>query len=137
MMTCPMGQFCMGGTCQDACTGVVCPTNQVCSAGACVDDVDHVTDAGSTPLSDSGLNGGNDSGVTSGDGGLGDGASRSDATIDGAVGDGGSTGSGRGCGCHVTPARMPSRIGLTALVAMGLFAAGQRRRRKNGASRVA
>ena len=37
MVTCPVGQVCVGGTCQGPCDGVVCPHGQVCRAGACVD----------------------------------------------------------------------------------------------------
>ena len=41
--TCESGQRCVGGTCVDACEGIVCPHGDVCISGACVDPCAAIT----------------------------------------------------------------------------------------------
>jgi MYXO-CTERM domain-containing protein len=36
-VTCPSGEYCVHGSCVDACSGVTCPVGQVCRVGSCVD----------------------------------------------------------------------------------------------------
>jgi MYXO-CTERM domain-containing protein len=40
---CESGQRCVGGTCVDACDGIVCPHGDVCISGACVDPCAAIT----------------------------------------------------------------------------------------------
>ncbi len=50
-VTCPAGQYCMGGRCLDACQGAVCPRGGRCVAGECVEPL---------PNADAGMDAGND-----------------------------------------------------------------------------
>lgn len=42
-VSCPKGEVCVGGTCQEPCAGIVCPYAQVCREGVCVDPCETLT----------------------------------------------------------------------------------------------
>lgn len=122
-MTCPLGEFCQGGSCVDACTGAICPEGELCQGGACVRGMSTQPDAGFTDFGDAG---GNPTGLVDAATG---GPDEEDAGEDFEDVDGGPRRrSESGCGC-----RVGQRDGSSALAGLGLALVGllARRRRRS------
>jgi len=122
-ITCPAGESCVGGACQDACIGAVCPPSQECTDGACQPILRMMPDAGT-----------GDGGTS--DAGTGDGGGE-DAAIPCPIGfDCSEPPAGRdeGCGCETPGAPLPgsSPWSVPALAALVAFMAIRRRRSARG-----
>jgi uncharacterized protein (TIGR03382 family) len=135
--TCPAGQVCNAGNCQDGCTGVVCPGGQACMNGSCspvpMPDAGAPppppTDAGSSGTAGSGASGRGGSSGTAGATGAGG------AGTGGASGAGGAPHIGGVTACNCDAAGGSGSAGLALMLAAFLWVARRRRAATVRASR--
>jgi len=129
--TCPAGQVCVAGNCQDGCTGVTCPGGQACMNGSCtvvsLPDAGAPTGAAGTSGSTSGFAGNFGFGGVSatGSGGAFGVAGTTGAAAAGGRGGTGHIGGVATCGCDTADG---PRASGAALLLLGVAFVARRRR---------
>jgi MYXO-CTERM domain-containing protein len=130
--TCPAGQVCNQGNCQDGCTGVVCPGGQACMDGSCTPVP--MPDAGAPPPPPVDASTSGSAGTTGGTGTAGHPGTGTAGTTGGTAGTNGAGGDTGGhiagvTTCKCDTAEGPGPAGVALLLGVLAIAAARRRDR--------